>query len=228
MNRQVSMETTFMQFLFYRLDPAWRRLPDEDRTCRTTEFAEAVEGDESITTYAYTMTGLKAGTDLLLWRNGTDLAALQASASRLHKTALGRYLDIAYSYIGLIRPSTYVRRQNSQEQAALSHERATYLVVYPFSKTTEWYLLSQATRQGMMNEHIKLGHEYEHIRQILVHSFGMDDQEFIVSYETEDLLDFQSLVMALRNTDGRIYTLRDTPIFTCVHHPLREALDLVA
>ena len=100
--------------------------------------------------------------------------------------------------------------------------------MYPFTKTAEWYLLSQATRQGMMNEHIKVGHEYAHIRQILVHSFGMDDQEFIVSYETEDLLDFQSLVIALRATDGRKHTLKDTPIFTCVHRPLREALDLVA
>ena len=217
-----------MQFLFYRVDPSWRRLPDEERACRATELAEMLEAAEGITTYAYNMTGLKAGTDLLLWRHGTDLAALQASTSTLHRTTLGRYLEIAYSYIGLIRPSTYVRRQNPQEQAALTRERGTYLVVYPFTKTTEWYLLSQATRQGMMNEHIKIGHEYEHIRQILVHSFGMDDQEFIVSYETEDLLDFQSLVMALRGTDGRIYTLRDTPIFTCVHRPLREALELLA
>jgi chlorite dismutase len=222
------METTYMQFLFYRLDPTWRRLPEEERTCRARELAKHLEAAEGITTYAYNMTGLKAGTDLLLWRHGADLSALQASASALHRTSLGRYLEIAYSYIGLIRPSTYVRRQNPQEQAALSRERGTYLVIYPFTKTTDWYLLSQATRQGMMNEHIKIGHEYEHIRQILVHSFGMDDQEFIVSYETEDLLDFQSLVMALRNTDGRIYTLRDTPIFTCVHRPLREALELLA
>jgi chlorite dismutase len=222
------MDTTFVQFLFYRLDPAWRRLPEEERTCKTTEFAEAAESSDGITTYAYSTTGLKAGTDLMLWRQGTNVADLQASASRLHQTALGRYLDIAYSYFGLIRPSTYVRRQTPQEQAVLAQERATYLVVYPFTKTTEWYLLSQATRQGMMNEHIKIGHEYGHIKQILVHSFGLDDQEFVVSYEAEDLLEFQSLVMALRSTDGRIYTLKDTPIFTCVHRPLREALELLA
>ena len=217
-----------MQFLFYRLDPAWRRLPEEERTCRTTELAEAVEGAEGITTYTYNMTGLKTGADLLLWRHGTDLARLQASSSALHKTKLGSYLDITYSYLGLIRPSTYVRRQNSQEQAALAKERGTYLVVYPFSKTTDWYLLSKATRQGMMNEHIKVGHDYPSIKQVLVHSFGLDDQEFVVSYETEDLLEFQSLVMDLRSTDGRVYTLRDTPIFTCVHRPLREALELLA
>jgi chlorite dismutase len=221
-------ETTFVQFLFYRLDPAWRRLTQEQRSCRKTEFAEAVESQDGIETYAYNTTGLKTGTDLLLWRNGRDVSELQASASRLHHTELGRYLEISYSCFGLIRPSTYVRRQTSQEQAALAPERGTYLVVYPFTKTADWYLLSKATRQGMMNEHIKVGHDFPSIRQVLVHSFGLDDQEFIVSYETEDLLEFQSLVMDLRSTDGRKYTQSDTPIFTCVHRPLREVLELLA
>lgn len=221
-------EPIYMQFLFYRLDPSWRHLPPEDRTCRTTEFAQAVEASEGITTHAYSMTGLKAGTDLMLWRHGNNLADLQAEATRLQKTTLGSYLDIARSYIGLIRPSTYVRRQQPQEQAALLKDRSTYFVMYPFTKTADWYMLSAATRQGMMNEHIKVGHEYAHIRQILVHSTGLDDQEFVVAYETENLLDFQSLVIALRSTDGRPYTLSDTPIYTCVHRPLREALELLA
>ena len=221
-------ETTFVQFLFYRLDPAWRRLPDEDRHCRATEFADAVDSSSGITTYAYNLTGLKAGTDLLLWRHGADLAELQASASRLQNTSLGKYLEISYSYIGLVRLSTYTRRQTPQEQAVFAEERNTYLVVYPFTKTIDWYLLSKATRQGMMNEHIKIGHEYSHIRQVLIHSFGLDDQEFIVAYETEDLSEFQTLVMDLRSTDGRKYTLGDTPIFTCVNRPLREVLGLLA
>jgi len=222
------MDTTFVQFLFYRLDPAWRRLPDEERACRTSEFAEAVQSAPDITTHAYTMTGLKAGTDLLLWRHGPDLAELQEAASKLQHTSLGRYLEIAHSYIGLVRHSTYVRRQTPQEQAVLAQDRSPYLVMYPFTKTHDWYQLSQATRQGMMNEHIKVGHEYAHIRQILVHSTGLDDQEFVVAYETDNLPDFQSLVIALRTTDGRPYTLSDTPIFTCVHRPLREALELLA
>lgn len=220
--------TTFVQFLFYRLDPAWRRLPDEEKRCRTTQLADLIDSDDGITTYAYTTTGLKAGTDLLLWRHGTSVADLQASASRIHTVELGKYLELARSYLGLIRPSTYVRRQTSQEQAALSSERGTYLVIYPFTKTSEWYLLGKATRQGMMNEHIKIGHAYEKVKQVLVHSFGLDDQEFVVCYEAEDLLEFQTLVMDLRSTDGRAYTLSDTPIYTCVHRPLREALALVA
>jgi chlorite dismutase len=220
-------DTTFVQFLFYRLDPAWRLLPDEEKSCRTTEFAEVVDANDSISTYAYNTTGLKAGTDLLLWRHGPDLADLQLAASRLHRTMLGRYLEIASSYIGLVRLSTYTRRQTPQEQAVFLQERGKYLIVYPFTKTTDWYLLSKATRQGMMNEHIKVGHEYAHIKQILVHSTGLDDQEFMVAYEAEDLTEFQSLVIDLRSTDGRAYTASDTPIYTCVHRPIRDALEIL-
>jgi chlorite dismutase len=219
--------TTFVQFLFYRLDPAWRRLPDEQRACRGTELAELIESQTGITTWAYNTTGLKAGTDLMLWRNGESANELQEAAARIHHTSLGGYLDLVRSYFGLVRLSTYTRRQTPQEQAVFAQERGTYLVIYPFTKTAEWYLLSKATRQGMMNEHIKVGHEYPNIRQVLVHSTGLDDQEFIVAYETEDLREFQSLVVDLRDTDARVYTASDTPIFTCVHRPLREALDLL-
>lgn len=221
-------DTTFVQFLFYRLDPAWRHLSEQERECRTTEFAEAVEANDSIATYAYNTTGLKAGTDLLLWRHGQDLAELQLAASQLHRTTLGRYLEIVHSYIGLVRLSVYTRRQTPQEQAVFLEERGKYLIVYPFTKTADWYLFSKATRQGMMNEHIKVGHEYAHIKQILVHSTGLDDQEFMVAYEAENLAEFQSLVLDLRSTDGRAYTASDTPIYTCVHRPIREALAILA
>jgi chlorite dismutase len=219
--------TTFVQFLFYRLDPAWRRLPEDQRFCRSSELADLIEAQSNLQTWAYTMTGLKAGVDLLLWRNGESVKEMQEAAARLHHSALGRYLELVRSYFGLVRLSTYTRRQTPQEQAVFAQDRGTYLVVYPFTKTAEWYLLSKATRQGMMSEHIKVGHEYPNIRQVLVHSTGLDDQEFIVAYETEDLREFQSLVIDLRDTDARVYTASDTPIYTCVHRPIREALDLI-
>jgi len=219
----------FVQYLFLAVDPAWRRLKPEERECATTELRELIESQSDITTFAYGTTGMKAGTDMLLWRIAPELDALQESTSRMMRTRLGAYLSVPCAYIGLIRPSTYVRRQDSQEQAALAKERGHYLVIYPFTKTHEWYQLGKASRQGMMNEHIKIGHEYPSIKQVLVHSTGLDDQEFVVAYEMDDaeqLLAFQTLVMDLRSTDGRPYTLRDTPVFTAVHRPLGELLAL--
>lgn len=220
-------EQHFVHFLIFKLDPMWRRLSEEERRQGRVEFVAAIQSCASqVTTYSYGLVGLKAGADLLLWRISPSLEALQESVSQLLQTDLGRYLEIAHSLLGLTRPSRYVRKPDLQEQAVFSADRSRYLIIYPFTKTTDWYLLSKEARQGMMNEHIRVGKQFPSVRQALVYSFGLDDHEFIVSYETDQLEDFQSLVMSLRETEARRYTLKDTPIFVGIHRPLEEALEL--
>ena len=217
----------FVQYLTFKTDSAWRRLSEEERRHGRAEFAKELERADGSVTFAYSTLGLKSDADLFLWRMSDAPDGLQESLSRLLLTGLGRYLEITHSFIGLIHASTYVRRQEPQEQAVFEKERLRYLIVYPFTKTIEWYLMSKEARQGMMNEHIRIGHEFPTVRQVLVYSTGLDDQEFIVSYETDDLESFQQLVIALRDTEARRYTLRDTPIFTCVYRPLEETLELL-
>jgi chlorite dismutase len=217
----------FVQYLAFKTDSAWRRLPSDERNRGREAFAQELECAKDIRSFAYSTLGLKSNTDLFVWRMGESPDVLQESLSRLLMTGLGRYLEVTHSFIGLIRGSTYVRKQDTQEQAIMENERGKYLIVYPFTKTIEWYLMSKEARQGMMNEHIRVGHEFPSVRQLLVYSTGLDDQEFMVSYETEDLAAFQQLVIALRDTEARRYTLRDTPIFTCVYRPVKETLALL-
>ncbi len=215
----------FVQYAALGLDPAWRRLPDDERTQGREALLAAAER-EDLTTYGYALTGLRADADLLLWRLAPSLEALQAGMAALLRAGMGRYLVPQTVMTGLVRGSTYVRRPTSQEQGMLQPNRMRYLIVYPFVKTVDWYLLSREARQGMMNEHIRVGRGYPAVRQLLAYSFGLDDQEFIVAYETDDLVAFQDLVRELRETEARRYTLRDTPIFTGIHRPLAEAAAL--
>ncbi len=217
----------FVQFLFFKADPSWRRLPEEQRACGKREFAQVVEQTSGVKTFAYSTLGLKVDADLMLWRIAGSLDDLQDMLAAMLKTGLGRYLDTTYSLFGMTRPSQYTRRRTAQEQAIDEQERQRYLTVYPFSKTTEWYLMSKEARQGMMNEHMRVGHEYAQVRQVLLYATGLDDQEFVVAYETDDLYSYQGLLIALRSTEARRYTLKDQPIFTCIHRPLPEALDMV-
>lgn len=127
---------------------------------------------------------------------------------------------------GFTRPSQYTKARSAQEIDPFAKRRSRYLVMYPFTKTPEWYLLSRETRQGMMNEHIRIGKQYEDIKQLLLYSFGLQDQEFVVVYETDDLPRFSDLVNELRDTEARRYTLQDTPVFTAIYHPAEETLAL--
>lgn len=217
----------FVQYLFFKLDPAWRRLPEEERARGKREFAQVVEQAEGVTTFAYSTLGLKVDAELMLWRIAPTLDELQKMLSALLKTGLGVYLQATYSLFGMTRPSQYTRRRTTQEQAVDEQERLPHLIVYPFSKTTEWYLMSREARQGMMNEHMRVGHEYSQVRQVLLYTTGLDDQEFVVAYETDDLYAYQGLLIALRSTEARRYTSKDQPIFTCIHHEMGDALDLL-
>ena len=217
----------FVQYLFFRLDSAWRRLSEDERAQGRREFVQVVAQASVVKTFSYSTLGLKVDSDLMLWRIADSLDELQDMLAQLLRTGLGRYLHVTYSLFGMTRPSTYTRRRTTQEQAVDEEERLRYLTVYPFSKTTEWYLMSKEARQGMMNEHMRVGHEYAKVRQVLLYTTGLDDQEFVVAYETDDLYSYQSLLIALRSTEARRYTLKDQPIFTCIHRPLDEALELL-
>ncbi|HEY1015294.1 MAG TPA: chlorite dismutase family protein [Herpetosiphonaceae bacterium] len=218
----------FVQYMAFKADPAWRRMPLGAREDGRESFARAVEeAAPGIATYSYSMVGMKLDADLLLWRKSETPDEMQEMTSRLLQTGIGQYLEPTHSLFGYTRPSTYTKRHTPQEQAVLEEQRDRYFIVYPFTKTIEWYLMSKEARQGMMNEHIRVGHEYADIRQVLLYATGLDDQEFVVAYETNDLPRFQSLVIDLRSTEARRYTLRDTPILTGIHRPLREALALI-
>ena len=173
---------------------------------------------------------LKSEIDIILW--STIEMENEMSIAKYFKTLaltlnpFRNYIESKQSWWGMTRPSDYARGKSSQEIDPFEKQRSTYLVVYPFSKTANWYKMGRDARQGMMNEHIRIGHQYPEIKQLLLYSAGLQDQEFIVTYETEDLAEFSKLVMDLRSSEARLFTERDTPIFTAIYHSPEETLNL--
>jgi chlorite dismutase len=217
----------YVHALALGLDAAWRRLSREERCQSAEEFAAAVGAESDVTTFAYSMVGLKPGTDLLLWSLAPSLDALEERSASFLRTGMGRWMKVQESFLGIIQPSQYVKKPTPQEQSLFSGERSRYLIVYPFTKSTDWYLLAREARQGIMNEHMRVGHDFPEVRQLLAYSFGVDDMDFLVAYETDDLPKFGELVRALRGTDSRRSTIRDTPLLTGIHRPIEEITALL-
>jgi chlorite dismutase len=220
---------TYVQALALGVDPAWRRQTDAGRHDDGCRFAEALVATEldDVRTFAYSSIGLEPGVDVLLWRLAPSVDVLESTAAALLRAGLGRWLSVDHSLIGRIGPSQYVRKPTEQEQAVFAGERSRYLVVYPFTKSTDWYLLSKEARQGVMNEHMRVGHQYPTVRQALAYSFGLDSQDFVVAYETDDLVAFGDLVRQLRGTESRRSTVSDMPILLGIHRPVDEILSLL-
>jgi chlorite dismutase len=223
----------FVHFAFHRLDPAFRRLPsvERDRAFLEYERAMASAGD-SMMLFTYSLVGIRADVDFMTWRIAYDTDVFQSHSGALNRTALGGYLETRYAYLSQTKHSVYVDKHEhpGQEGRRLMLNPGTrkYLFVYPFLKTRPWYLLSKEDRQKAMDVHISVGHRFPSVKLNTTYSFGLDDQEFVVAFETNEPGDFMDLVMALRETESSLYTLRDTPIFTCVRQEMGEILASLA
>jgi len=220
----------YVNFVFYKVDPAWRRLPEEERARGKQEFIRAVEEyTGQVLVVAYSTVGIRGDCDFMLWRISYQLDLFQDMSAKLLASGLGKYLTTPYSYLSMTKRSMYIDHHSHEGQEGkrltVVPGQSRYIFVYPFVKTREWFLLTKAARQGMMDEHIEVGHRYPSVKLNTTYSFGLDDQEWVVAFESDKPEDFVDLVMALRETEGSRYTLRDTPIFTCIRKSLKETLD---
>jgi chlorite dismutase len=170
---------------------------------------------------------MRGDVDLLLWQIADRLDDIQDLAGAISGTSFGPHLSVPYSYLAMTRPSVYVSGEEAEQRTVIHPSDSRYFFVYPFVKTRGWYQLSLDQRQAMMNEHIRVGRKYPSVKLNTTYSFGLDDQEFVVAFETDEPSDFLDLVMELREAETSLYTLRDTPIFTCISMGLREALDSI-
>jgi len=207
-------------FATYRLTPSFWALSPEDRQGEGKAWLECVgTGAENL--QVYLTQGVEAGSDVLIWTTRT-IAEADAPARFFvdrarAESAYRLHIEVVHTLWGMTRPSEYSKARSAQEVDPLADTRGPYLIAYPFSKTAEWYLKGRDSRQGMMNEHIRIGKEYQDIKQLLLYSFGLQDQEFVVVYETHDLALFSKLVHDLRVTEARLYTQLDTPLHTGIH-----------
>ena len=220
----------FVKHSFFKVSSEWRRLSPGERDHSKNQFAEVVaEFSDRIAIGSYSLVGTRGDVDFMLWKISPALEAINDLLAQINRTQLGSFLDIPHSYLSMTRRSPYVddHQHHSQEGAGttMSILGRKYLFIYPFVKTHDWYQLPKKERQRVMTEHFVIGHRYPEVKISTAYSYGLDDQEFVLGFETDEPSKFLDLVEELRGSEARPYTLLDTPIFTCVNKPLRACLD---
>jgi chlorite dismutase len=215
----------YVAYTLYRLDPAWRRLPVEERAAHKDAFAEVVEAwQERMELRSYSLVGVRPDADLMLWKLTERFEDLRELGTDLNGTPLAGWLETPYSYLAATRPSKYFERDPRRPPRRVIPRGAPYLVVYPFVKIRPWYSLSMEDRGRAMKQHAEVGARFPTITNHTTYSFGIDDQEFMTAFECEAPSDFLELMMTLRETEASRYTERDTPIFVGEAAPVRAIL----
>lgn len=220
-----------VRFTFYKLDPQWQLLPADVRERGKQQVREIVEeyGQEKLIR-TFGLYGIRADCDFMIWQATYDIEDLRSLNSQIRRSLMGPYLREAQSMLSMTKRSVYVgknARGSHDPRLVITPDDKKYLFVYPFVKTRPWYALPMAERKRMMDEHIRIGLKYKSVSLNTTYSFGLDDQEFVVAFETDNISDFLDLVQELRETEASSYTLRDTPMFTCIAQPLDEILDAI-
>jgi chlorite dismutase len=224
------VQRQFVNFSFWRLDPEFRRLSNDEKRAARSEFLEVVNARrEGMICLAYSTVAMRSECDFMLWRIGATPDVFQEQTGLINKTRLGGYLSTPINFLAMTKRSMYIDKldpfHTAESRTHIIPGKRKYLFVYPFVKTRDWYLLPLEERQAIMDVHIKIGNEYPSVKLNTTYSFGLDDQEFVVAFETEKPDDFLDLVMKLRETQSSKYTLRDTPIISCIQMPMDKVLD---
>jgi chlorite dismutase len=218
------VEGQYVAYTFFRVDPAWRRLPISERQAHKDAFAEVI--DDFVERFehlrAYSTAGVRPDCDFFLWKITERYDLLEELGTALNATPLAGWLETPYSYLATTKASQYTSARKARK---ITPHGLSYLVVYPFVKLRRWYSLTEEERQRAMDEHIRIGREeFPGIKNHTTYSFGIDDQEFMTAFECEEPADFMHLMLRLRDSEASAYTERDTPIFVGRFVLVREAL----
>jgi chlorite dismutase len=218
----VVSERHFVKYTFLKVDPAWRRLAAEERAQHKREVIAACEdfGADHLL-QSFSLVGTRGDADLLLIAETENLDRIHEFHVVLAQAGLMAWATQPHSFLGLRKSSEY----SEDERTVPRGFRGRYLFVYPFVKTRAWYALPREERWRIMQDHIRVGRETPEVDNHTSYSFGLDDQEFVVAFDTDDAGAFLDLVQRLRTTEASSYTLRDTPSFTCLAVSLERALN---
>ncbi len=204
----------YFNFSFFKIDPKWRWMADLAKEESAKELENILE-NAPVKTRTYSTLGLRDDADFLIWFMSESIEDIQETISKIYLTVVGKYIIPSISYFSSTRPSIYAQTDRIHSFVG-GLEAKKYTVVYPFTKTREWYLLPLEQRKALMDEHIKVSQKYPQVELNTTYSFGIHDQDFMLAFESDDLNVFQDMIMELRGTKVSAFVKEDTPMIVCV------------
>jgi chlorite dismutase len=225
------IEKQFVNFIFFRVNPDWRKLNAETRRVFKSEFQSVFNKfNEQLLLFSYSLVGFDSKADLMFWRIGDSLDLIQEMTARIYRTNLGSYLEAADNYLSITKKMMFIpvdSHQSAEDRYHVKPGQKKYHFVYPCAKSRDWYSISDEERNALVEENFMVGKKFENIKIHMSHAFGFSEQEYIISFETDEPKDFLALAEEMRETTASKFTMRGMPIYTCRQRPLMECLDAI-
>jgi chlorite dismutase len=210
-----------MWSVFRVSDPATLRNADPDDVAgEVTELLDQAAYKGTATRGCYDVQGLRADADYMFWWHAPSADDLQEVYARFRRTRLGRSSEPVWSAMALHRPAEF---NKGHIPAFLAEEEPqNWVSVYPFVRSYEWYLMDPGERRKLLAEHGMMAREYPDVRANTVASFSLNDYEWILAFEAEELHRIVDLMRHLRGAEARRHTRVEIPFYTGRRKPVRE------
>jgi chlorite dismutase len=192
----------------FRRDPSWRADPDARPEL---DLADAPVDDVEIRGF-YDVSGLRADADILVWLVGRQAAALQETLRRLRRATPFRDLAPVWNVMGVHRDAEFSPDHSPAYARGLPPK--SWLTVYPFVRSYEWYLLPEDERRALLAEHGRRGAQHRAVQTNTVAAFALGDYEWVLALEADDPIDLVDLMRDIRHTGARRHVREEIPFFT--------------
>lgn len=203
----------FTVWTVLRRDPLTAQGVDESRASESlTEAVAAVEADGAVVRGLYDVSAMRADADLMLWLHADTAEALQSAVRRLRRSTELAPLALTWSAMGVHRSAEF---NKAHVPGFLRGERARdWLCVYPFVRSYDWYVLPDDERRAMLAEHGRKGAAFRSVIANTVSAFALNDYEWILPMESDELTDLVDMMRDLRATKARLHVREEIPFFT--------------
>jgi chlorite dismutase len=221
------IEKQFVNFMFLRVNPEWRKLNAETKRIFKSEFQGVFDKfGEDFLLFSYSLVGFDSKADLMFWRIGSSLDLIQDMTAKLYRTNLGSFLETTDNYLSVTKKAMFIS-EGEEDRYHIKAGAKKYNFIYPCAKHKDWYEKTGEERDALIEENFMVGKKFQNIKIHMTHAFGFSEQEHIISFETDEPRDFLALAEELRHTPASKFTLRGLPVYTCRQRPLMECLDAI-
>lgn len=218
----------FSSFIFIKVSPEFRRLLSNEKIAAKQELESAVAfHQDEIFLRTYSLQGLRADCDMLLWLISTDVEHLQQAWAQIASAGAGKYFTEKYSYLG------FFELQAEHLQCDLEcgvipaglFGKSRYMLMHPLTRTAKWHQMTEQEQDQFLAERREVLAQFPSVTEHQFVSFGLDDQDSIVLRESNELHDLAHVTERLREKRIKNFAKADTPSFFCVGSDLRDILD---
>lgn len=207
-----------------RRDPARAGAGSSHRVGDLAAAVAAVEEAGVTVRGFYDVSSMRADADLMIWLHGPVPETLQWALRELRRQ-LPTLLP-TWNAMGVHRDAEFTANHLPSFMRGKAPE--SWLTVYPFVRSYEWYLLPDEQRRAMLGEHGRKGSEYSSVLPNTVAAFALGDYEWILALEAAELVDLVDLMRHLRQTDARRHVREEVPFYTGRRITVDEVAEVLA